>query len=130
MAGWLSNPWIVGIVTSVVGGLLVTGGLFGGTVAGWLSNPWIMGLAISIVVVGSLVIGIRTKFLKLRQRRRESGAEVNRLQSSGKSKVYLTAAVIGLVAAWPVYHLAIWLWDGTFREAVLEQLEAGAVLRD
>ena len=87
------------------------------------------GIATS-VIGGVFVTAIANYFLTLRQRRRDSGAESIQSQSSGKSKVYLTAAVIGLVSAWPAYYLGIWLGDGANRATVLGQLEAGAVVRD
>ena len=99
--------------------------MFGRTMAPWLSNPWLVGIVTS-VVGGLLVI----YFLKIRQRSRESGPEVSRARILGKSKVYWIAALIGLGAAWPAYYLGIWLWDRAFGGADLEQLEAGAVLRD
>ena len=98
MTGLLSNPWIVGIVSSVVGGLLAT--------------------------------LISTYVLILRQRRDESGTEEGRSRSSGKSKAFGTAAIIGFIVAWPAYHFGIWLGDSAVRGAELEQLEAGAILRD
>ena len=98
MADWLSNQWIVGSVTSVVGGLLVL----------FISSYW----------------------LGLRERRRESDVQANPSQSIGKSKVYLKAAVFGLLAALPAYYLGIWLRDAIVDGVVLEQLEAGTVLRD
>ena len=95
---------------------------------GLLSNPWIVGIVSS--VVGTLLVTLSTYFLMRWHRARELGAEADRAKSSGKAKAFSTAAIIGFVVAWPAYHFGIWLWDSAVGGAELEQLEAGAVLRD
>ena len=93
-----------------------------------LSNPWTVGIVTS--VVGTLLVTLSTYGLMRRHRGRELGPEADRAKIPGKGKAFRTAAIVGIVVAGPAYHVGIWLWDSAVGGAELEQLAAGAVLRD